>query len=99
RFADWSEWTVFVLLLGETVGIGSVWRVHGLLPQVRMIVLQPGFVRSRLRDHERRDVPRFLCRELRIEVVGAMRHVEMNEIGSRDEPRHSSSIIEAVPAP
>jgi hypothetical protein len=36
---------------------------------------------------------------LRVQIVGSMRHVEVDEICGRDQPRHAGSVIEAVTVP
>ena len=44
-------------------------------------------------------IPGVFGAELRIKVIGAMGHIEMDEIGGGDQPRHSRAIIEAVRSP
>ena len=99
RRTDRRERAVFVLLLAEAVGIGAVGRIDRLLQQVGEVLVEPGLARPRLRDDIGRDVPGLLHRELRVQVVGAVRHVEMDEVRRRDQPRHAGAVVEAVAAP
>ena len=52
-----------------------------------------------MRQDVGRNVPGIVDADLHIEVVDAMRHVEMNEIGKRNDPRHPSAVIERARPP
>ena len=96
---DRRKGTVFVLLRAEATGIGSVGRIHRLLQQVRKVVRKIRSRRTRLRHDIGGNVPSLFGGELWIEILGAVRHVEVDEVGDGDEPRHSRTVIEAVRAP
>ncbi len=99
RGPDRRERTELVLLGTETVCIGAVRGIDGLIQQIGKVLVEIGFVRTRLRYHVSRDVPGSFRRQLRIEVVGAMGHVKVEEVRRCDQASHSGAIIEAIAAP
>jgi len=99
RGADRRERPVFVLLLAKAVGIRTVGCVDRLLQKVGKVLVEAGFVRPRLGEDVSRNVPGLFRRKLRVQVVDAVRHVEVKEICGRDQPRHSGAVVEAVIAP
>src|SRR3974390_240217 len=95
-FANRCERPVCVLLLAEAVGIGTVGSVDRLLQGGRKISIETLVLWPRLRDQIGGNIPCLLDRKLRVEVVGAMRHIEVDEVGRGDEARHAGAVIETV---
>src|ERR1700724_468265 len=99
RGADRRERSIFVLQLAELVEVGTIRRIHWLRQQVGKVVRETGAVRPRLRLHISGNVPRLLDAEPHIEIIGAVRHVEVDEIGERDDARHAGAVVERARAP
>src|SRR5437870_5028294 len=99
RGADRRERPVFVLLFAKAVRIRAVRRVHRLFQKIGKVLVEAGFVWPRLGYDVSRNVPGLLWRKLRVQIVDAVRHVEMQKICRRDQARHSGAVVEAIPAP
>ena len=91
--------TILVLLLAEGIDIRSVGCIHRFLQQVRKVMIEARSGRAWLRHDIGCNVPRVFGGKSWIEIVGAVRHIEVDEVGDGDEPCHSRTVIEAVRAP
>src|ERR1700726_4010280 len=97
--ADRCKGTILVLLLAEGIGIRSVGCIHRFLQQVRKVMIEARPGRAWLRHDMGCNVPRVFGAKSRIEIVGAVGHIEVDEVGDGDKPCHSRTVIEAVRAP
>src|SRR5215212_604387 len=88
-----------VLCRRERVRVWSVWRINGFLQEIRKIAIQISFGRPSLREDIGRNVPAVIERQLGVQVVRSMRHVEVHEVCKIYEACHSGAVIEAVVAP
>src|SRR6202023_1420080 len=94
--ANGCEWPIFMLLFAEAVRVGAVRRIDWLQEAIWEILFEPQLTGTWLRDKLDAYVPGVPLRELRDEVVRAMRHIEMDEVCCRDEPVHSGRVVEAI---
>ena len=89
--ANRCKGTIFVLLLAEGIGIRPVGRIHRFLQQVRKVMIEARSGRARLRHYIGCNVPSVFGGESWIEIVGAVRHIEVDEV--------AMVISRAIPAP
>src|SRR5262249_23960977 len=80
RRTNRCERPVFVLLLAKAAGIRPVGCVDRFVQEIGKVFVEARFVRPRPRDDIGRDVPGLLRRKLRIRIVRAVRHVEVEKI-------------------
>ena len=88
-----------MLLLAEAVEIGTVRRIDRLEREVGKILFQSRFVRPRLRQDKSGDIPRIVRGQQRIQIVRALRHVGMHEIGRVDQAIHAGAVVERFRSP
>ena len=84
--ANRCKGTIFVLLLAEGIGIRPVGRIHRFLQQVRKVMIEARSGRARLRHYIGCNVPSVFGGKSWIEIVGAVRHIEVDEVGDGDKP-------------
>src|SRR3984893_1637774 len=97
--ADRLERSKFVLVLAETIDVGTVASVDGLFRAHREILVKTGLLRTLHRLNIGGNVPGLIDGQYGLIVGRAVRHVAVNEIRSRDQAAHARAVVETVRPP